>query len=65
MKSAQLHPNIRYVSLADSEGVFGLLIHHDDEHVYAAVEVDSLELFREVYDEMMALRRTRDSLAAV
>ena len=65
MQSAQLHPNIRYVSLNDEAGVFGLLIHHDEEHIYAAVEVESLESFREVYEEMVALRRVRDSLTAV
>ena len=65
MKSAQLHPNIRYVSLADNDGDFGILIHHDADFVYSAVEVDSREMFTEVFDEMIALRRTRDELMAV
>ena len=65
MQSAQITPNIRYVSLNDDAGVFGLLIHHNEEHIYAAIEVDSLEAFREAYDEMVALRRVRDSLTAV
>ena len=65
MQIAQLHPNIRYVSLSDTEGDFGILIHHDADFVYAAVEVDSRETFTEVFDEMMALRRTRDELMAV
>ena len=65
MTSAQLHPNIRYVSLKDDDGDFGILVHHDGDYVYAVVEVDSREMFTEVFDEMIALRRTRDQLAAV
>ena len=65
MKSAQLHPNIRYVSLTDDDGDFGILLHHDGNYVYNAVEVDSQEKFRNVYDEMLALRGVRDQLAAV
>ena len=65
MKSVSLHPNIRYVSMTDDSGDFGILIHHDGDYVYSAVEVDSKDTFREVYEEMMALRRTRDELMAV
>lgn len=65
MQTAQLHPNIRYVSLTDDDGDFGILLHHDGNYVYAAVEVDSREAFVEVYNEMLALRRTRDTLMAV
>ena len=65
MTHVQLHQNIRYVPLSDDEGDFGLLVHHDGQHVYAAVEIDSREMFAEVYDEMLALRRTRDELMAV
>ena len=65
MQTAQLHPNIRYVSLTDDDGDFGILLHHDGNYVYAAVEVDSREMFVEVYEEMLALRRTRDELMAV
>lgn len=65
MQAAQLHPNIRYVALNDKEGDFGILIHHDEEHIYAAVEVDSEEMFREVLEEMKALRRVRDELTGV
>ena len=65
MKSAQLHPNIRYVSLNDGDGDFGILLHHDGDYVYAAVEVDSQEMFREVFNEMLALRGVRDQLATV
>ncbi len=65
MKTVQLHENIRYVALNDDDGDFGLLIHHDGDYVYATVEVDSREMFVEVFNEMMALRRTRDSLMAV
>tara|TARA_Y100001938_G_C7825329_1_gene298627 strand:+ start:320 stop:562 length:243 start_codon:yes stop_codon:yes gene_type:complete len=65
MKSAQLHPNIRYVSLTDDDGDFGILLHHDGSYVYAAVEVDSQAKFRDVFNEMLALRGVRDQLAAV
>ena len=65
MQTAQLHPNIRYVSLTDDDGDFGILLHHDGDYVYAAVEVDSRETFTEVYNEMLALRRTRNELMAV
>ena len=62
MKSVQLHPNIRYVSLTDNDGDFGILLHHDGDYIYAAVEVDSKEMFTEVFNEIMALRDTRDML---
>ena len=65
MKSAQLHENIRYVSLTDDDGDFGILLHHDGDYVYAAVEVDSREAFVEVFNEIMALRDTRDQLSSL
>ena len=65
MKSAQLHENIRYVSLNDPDGDFGLLIHHDGDYIYAVVQVDSKEMFTEVFNEIMALRNTRDKLNAL
>ena len=55
MKSVQLHQNIRYVSLNDEQGEFGILLHHEGDYVYNAVEVDSEEKFRAVYDEMSNL----------
>ena len=65
MKSAQLHENIRYVSLTDDDGDFGILLHHDGDRVHSAVEVDSRDTFVTVYNEMLALRRTRNKLMAV
>ena len=65
MTPVQLHPNIRYVSLTDPDGDFGLLIHHDGDYVYACVEVDSREMFTEVFNEIMALRDTRDQLSSL
>ena len=62
MKTAQLHPNIRYVSLNDNDGDFGLLIHHDGDYVYSCVQVENRSEFVEVFNEMMALRKTRDTL---
>jgi len=53
------------VSLTDDDGDFGILLHHDGDYVYAAVEVDSREMFVEVFNEIMALRGVRDQLAAV
>ena len=61
MKTAQLHPNIRYVSLTDDDGDFGILLHHDGSYVYAAVEVYNKEMFTEVFQEMMSLREFRDT----
>ena len=60
MSVAQLHPNIRYVSLTDKEGDFGILVHHDGDYVYAAVEVYDKQTFTEVFNEMMSLRDFRD-----
>ena len=65
MKSAQLHENIRYVALNDADGDFGMLIHHDGDYVYAAVEVYDKDMFSAVYNEMLSLRQTRDDLEGV
>ena len=55
MRSAQLHDNIRYISLSDDEGDFGILLHHDGEHVYNAYEVYDKEHFTRVYEELVEL----------
>ncbi len=65
MKTAQLHPNVRYVSLTDDDGDFGILVHHDGDYIYACVEVDSKEMFTEVFNEIMAIRGVRDQLMSV
>ena len=55
MKSAQLTPNITYVSLSDEEGDFGILLNHYNGNVINAVEVYSRESFTNVYNDMVAL----------
>ena len=62
MTAVQLHPNIRYVPLSDNDGDFGMLLHHDGDYVYAAVEVYDKQMFRRVFNEMMQLRGVRDNL---
>ena len=55
MTTAQLHPNIRYISLTDEEGDFGILLHHDGDKVYNAFEVYDRDHFVRVYDELLSL----------
>ena len=55
MTSAQLTPYIRYVSLSDDDGDFGILLQHYNNTVINAVEVYDKEMFQRVYDEMVAL----------
>ena len=46
MKSAQLSPNLRYVSLSDDEGVFGLFVVHEGDRVRYTIEVTNYDEFR-------------------
>ena len=62
MTAVQLHENIRYVSLSDNEGEFGILVHHDGDYVYSAVEVYDKDSFSQVYTEMCQLRGIRNQL---
>lgn len=55
MPAAQLHANIRYIPLTDDDGDFGLMLHHDGEHVYNVVEVQDRDQFTRVYNEMLSL----------
>ena len=55
MSSVQLTPYIRYVSLSDDEGTFGLLLHHLNETILNAVEVQDKEMFTRVFNDMVAL----------
>jgi hypothetical protein len=55
MTSAQLTPFIRYVSLTDDEGDFGILLHHLNDTILNAVEVQDKEMFTRVFNEMVAL----------
>ena len=55
MKSAQLHPNIRYISLTDDDGDMGILIMHYGEKVLNAVEVSDRDAFASAYSSMRSL----------
>ncbi len=55
MTSAQLTPYIRYVSLSDDEGTFGILLQHFNDTVINAIEVYDRYQFERVFDEMVAL----------
>ena len=55
MKSVNLHPNIRYVSLSDDDGNFGLLLQHHDGVVMNVVEVHDKDEFSSVYEGMRSL----------
>ena len=55
MKSAQLHENIRYISLDDEEGTFGLLIHHTGDKVWNVREVHSEDQFKRLYSTLHEL----------
>ena len=55
MTSAQLTPFIRYVSLTDDDGDFGILLQHYNDTVINAVEIYSKEMFQRVFDEMVSL----------
>jgi len=59
MKTAQLTPNIRYVSLTDDDGDFGILLHHFNGQVLNAYEVYDREHFTRVYDELVQLTNSQ------
>tara|TARA_R110002012_G_scaffold131571_2_gene284192 strand:- start:83 stop:289 length:207 start_codon:yes stop_codon:yes gene_type:complete len=50
MQSAQLLPNLRYISLSDDEGTFGLFIHHEGPTVLETYQVMDKEQFTSVYE---------------
>lgn len=52
MKSVQLFPNVRYVSLSDEEGSFGMFLVHEDDYVYQTYEVHDREEFVRLYDQL-------------
>ena len=45
MKSVQVFPNVRYVSLQDDEGPFGMFLISEDNSLYSVREVQSKEEF--------------------
>jgi len=46
MPSVQLAPNLRYVSLSDDDGVFGLFVVHEGDQVRYTIEVTNYDEFR-------------------
>tara|TARA_R110002012_G_scaffold319395_1_gene539894 strand:+ start:74 stop:253 length:180 start_codon:yes stop_codon:yes gene_type:complete len=52
MKAIQLSPNIRFVSLSDDEGTFGIFLVHSRDSIYETREVHTREEFTEVYQEL-------------
>ena len=52
MKAIQLSSNIRFLSLSDNEGTFGIFLVHSRDTVYETREVYTKEEFTEVYNEL-------------
>ncbi len=63
MTSAQLTPHIRYVSLSDDDGDFGILLNHLNGIVINAVEVYDRAHFTRVFNEMVSLSTPVESVA--
>ena len=63
MKSAQLTPNIRYVSLSDGDGEFGILLNHINGTLINAVEVYDQDMFRNVFADMAVLSTPAEEVA--
>ena len=41
MTGVQLTPNLRFLSMSDDEGSFGLLIAHSGSHVHYTIQIES------------------------
>ena len=53
MKTAiQLTPNLRYLSMNDDEGIFGLFILHVNDELIRTIEVYSEDDFKSTYSEL-------------
>lgn len=52
MKTAQVTPNIRYISLSDDDGEFGIFIVHLNGYVYHTQEVYDRDEFTRVYEQL-------------
>jgi len=46
MSGVQLTPNLRFLSLSDDDGKFGLLIAHSGEHVHYTIQIESEQELR-------------------
>tara|TARA_Y100001972_G_scaffold104997_1_gene132287 strand:- start:516 stop:707 length:192 start_codon:yes stop_codon:yes gene_type:complete len=55
MKTAQVTPNLRYISLGDAEGEFGIFIVHLNGYVYHTMEVYSKEEFKSAYEQLQEI----------
>ena len=55
MQAAQISPNIRYISLDDKDGDFGILIVHLNGYVYHTTEVYSRDDFKAKYNELQEI----------
>ena len=58
MQTAQISPNIRYVSLDDEDGAFGIFIVHLNDYIYHAQEVYSRQEFVKVYRQLQTVYGT-------
>ena len=54
MKTTQIAPNLRYISLSDDEGEMGLFIVHEGTQVRYTVEVQSKEELRVAIESFQA-----------
>ena len=63
MKSAQLTSNIRYVSLSDGDGEFGILLNHINGTLINAVEVYDQDMFKSVFADMAVLSTPAEEVA--
>ncbi len=52
MQSVQISPNLRYISLNDESGVFGVFLVHEGKQVFRTYEVSSREEFATTYDKL-------------
>ena len=51
-RPVQLTPNLRYLSMNDDEGIFGLFIVHLNGEVVRTIEVYNEDEFKSVYNEL-------------
>ena len=52
MKTVQLTPNVRFLSMDDEEGTIGVFIIHNNDKVFYTQEVHTREEFSDVYEEI-------------
>ena len=52
MQSVQISPNLRYISLNDDSGTFGVFLVHAGDKVFRTYEVSSREEFTATYNKL-------------